>query len=88
MYRVTLACSGVPGSEGAEAAADITAEFADHRPHYANVVCSFDAGRLMLVAESDFDADGLNLMDEFSDCIAAYLTAFDGDIWLVASVAI
>ena len=89
MYRVVLECSGVPAAEGAEAATDIEREFREHRPHHQNVRCTFDSGKLVLQAENDFDADGMALMDEFSDCISAYVaTAFDGDLKVVSSTAI
>ena len=81
MYRVVLICHGVPQSAGSEAAADITREFAEHRQWHSNVTCTWEGSRLILSAENDYDADGLALMDEFSDCIAAYITGgFDGDI--------
>jgi hypothetical protein len=70
----------VPESAGAEAAIDITREFADHRPWHGNVICSWDGRRLMLQADNDFDSNGLALLDEFSDCIAAYIASFDGGI--------
>ncbi len=89
MFRVVLECSGVPIDEGAEAAADIEREFHDYRFHHQNVRCIFDGGKLILTAENDFDADGLALMDEFSDCISAYVaTPFDGDLALVSSTII
>ena len=80
MYRVVLACHGLPESSGAEAAIDITKEFTDHRPWHVNVICSWDGQRLVLQADNDFDSNGLALLDEFSDCIAAYLVPFDGRI--------
>ena len=86
MYRVILACDGVPAAEGAEAAIDIERAFREHRSHHQNVSCRFVDGKLVLEAENDFDADGLALMDEFSDCISAYVaTPFDGDMKLVSS---
>ena len=84
MYRVVLACEGVPVSAGQEAAADITKEFADHRRWHQNVKCSWDGKELVLEAENDFDDNGLALLDEFSDCIAAYVTAFDGRLKVVS----
>ena len=39
----------------------------------------------MLGADNDFDADGLALMDEFSDLLSAFLPPFDGDIRFVSS---
>ena len=89
MQRVVLECSGVPAAEGEEAASDIEREFQEHRPHHQNVRCSFHDGKLVLEADNDFDPEGLALMDEFSDCISAYIaTLFDGDIRLVSSTAI
>jgi hypothetical protein len=81
MYRIVLACYGVPESAGAEAAADITTEFADHRKWHSNVICTWDGTRLVLQADNDFDSNGLALLDEFSDCTAAYIKElFDGEI--------
>ena len=81
MYRIVLACYGVPESAGAEAAADITAEFSENRSWHSNVTCTWDGSRLVLQAENDFDSDGLALIDEFSDCTAAYIKElFDGEI--------
>jgi hypothetical protein len=48
-------------------------------------VCQFENGSLVLTAENDFDANGLALVDEFSDCLAAYLTAFDGETSIVSA---
>ena len=81
MYRIVLACSGVPAAEGPTAAADVTKDFAQHRQWHRNVECKWDGGRLFLIAENDFDSNGMALMDEFSDCLAAYIFGeFDGDI--------
>ena len=81
MYKVVLSCSGVPKAAGPEAAADITREFAERRTWYKNVSCTWDGSKLMLSAENDHDPKGLGLMDEFSDCISAYIAGgFDGDI--------
>jgi hypothetical protein len=89
MHRIVLECLDVPPAEGPEAATDIEREFREHRPHHQNVSCTFQSGKLILSAENDFDADGLALMDEFSDCISAYVaTPFDGDLRLVSSTAI
>jgi hypothetical protein len=85
MYRITLECEGVPPSAGDETARDITEAFRCHYPHEHNVLCTFDNGKLKLVAENDYDAQGLSLMDEFSDNISAYIAElFDGEIKLVS----
>ncbi|MFT3669637.1 MAG: hypothetical protein QM795_13915 [Pseudoxanthomonas sp.] len=85
MYRILLACYGIPVSEGAEAAIEITSEFVDHRTWWSNVSCTWDGARLILQADSDFDSNGLALSDEFSDCTAAYIRElFDGEIRVVS----
>lgn len=89
MHRIVLECSGAPTAEGDEAATDIEREFREHRPYHRDVRYTFEDGKLVLQADNDFDPDGLTLMDEFSDCISAYIaTPFDGDIRLVSSAAI
>jgi hypothetical protein len=86
MFRIVLECEGVPDAEGAEAAADIEREFQQHRPHHKNVRCTFGDGKLVLEAQNDFDSSGLALMDEFSDCISAYVSSpFDGNLRRVSS---
>jgi hypothetical protein len=84
MYRITLECCGVPQAAGEEAARDIADAFRLHYPHEHNVICTFDGSKLRLVAENDYDPEGLNLKDEFSDNICAYIEPFDGDIELVS----
>ncbi len=84
MYRITLECSGVPEAVGDEAASDITDAFRLNYPHEKNVLCTFEKGMLRLIAENDYDPEGRNLMDEFSDNISACLAGgFDGDIRVV-----
>ena len=81
MFRIVLTCYGVPPSVANEAAVDITVEFAENRFWHKNVSCQWDGTRLIVQAENDFDSDGLALMDEFSDCLSAYMAEpFDGDI--------
>ena len=71
----------MPEPVAEEAARDITREFAEHRPWYANVRCAWDGSRLLLEADSDVDENGTALLDEFSDCLAAYIAEpFDGQI--------
>ena len=73
MFRVTLICDGLPASAGEEAARDITKEFADSRQWHARVTCEWDGARLILRSENDFDETGQATLDEFSDCIFAYI---------------
>lgn len=70
MYRITLACEGVPPELGPVAAIDITEEFT-HRQWHQNVRCEWDRTRLLLYAENDWDGDAIALLDEFSDAISA-----------------
>jgi hypothetical protein len=86
MFRITLACDGVPKNEGTRAAANIEKEFNDVRTQrYTNATCVFSDGKLVLSCDNDgWDSNGLNLMDEFSDCLSAYLPPFDGDLKLVS----
>ena len=88
MFRVTLICNGIPEGMGDEAAQDIEKEFREHRiPRYVNATCRFESGKLFLSCDNDgWDSNGLNLTDEFSDCLCAYLPPFDGDLRLVSSV--
>ena len=88
MYRIVLACKGVPTDVGAVAARDITEEFT-HRPWHKNARCEWDGTRLVLQADNDSDSNGLALMDEFSDAIAACIAdGFDGGIDFVSFSAI
>jgi hypothetical protein len=70
MYRIVLACGGLPADAGAAGAHDIAQEFT-HRPWHRNVKCEWDGVRLVLQADNDFDSNGLALQDEFSDAISA-----------------
>lgn len=89
MYRIVLACYGVPEDAGAKAATDITAEFAEHRPWYSNVQCSWDGTRLILQADNRADSSGLALIEQFSDAISAYIAElFDGEIKVESIVEI
>jgi hypothetical protein len=84
MYRIVLACKGVPVHVGADGARDITEEFT-HRPWHQNVRCEWDGSQLVLQADNDSDSNGLALLDEFSDAISACIDdSFDGDIEIVS----
>jgi hypothetical protein len=84
MYRITLSSNCVKADCGEAAARDITEEFT-HRPWHQNVRCEWDGSRLLLHAENDYDSNGLALMDEFSDAIAACIDEpLDGGIELLS----
>jgi hypothetical protein len=91
MIRVVLAADGIPATEGEQAAIDIAKEFNEVRtPRYINATCAFDKGILTLSCDNDgWDAKGLNLMDEFSDCLCAYVVnKLYGDIRFISAEAI
>lgn len=73
MYRIVLACDGVPVSAGPQGAIHIAEEFT-HRPWHQNVTCLWDGRSLILPAENDYDDKGLALTDEFSDAVVACIS--------------
>jgi hypothetical protein len=80
MYRIVLACKGVPAHVGAVAARAVSEEFA-RRPRHENVTGEWDGSQLILQADNNFDSNGLALVDEFSDAVSACIKdGFDGDI--------
>jgi hypothetical protein len=84
MYRIVLACNGVPANAGAAGARAISEEFT-HRPWHTNVTCVWDGRQLILQAENSFDSNGLALTDEFSDAISSCIEGgFDGSIELLS----
>ena len=84
MYRIVLACKGIPTHAGVAGARDICNEF-EHRPWHENVTCVWDGSQLILQAENDFDSNGLALVDEFSDAISACIEGgFDGNIEILS----
>ncbi|MDB6057809.1 MAG: hypothetical protein JWO95_1653 [Verrucomicrobiales bacterium] len=87
MYRVTLFCDGLPTIAGADAARDIAKEFADHRQWHDRVSCDWNGSRLTLSSVNDFDESGLATKDEFSDCIAAHVSNYEGAKITVASIS-
>jgi hypothetical protein len=70
-FKITLACNGIDASAGATAAQDIETEFRDR--WHRDVHCHYDGGTLILCGTNDFDKTGLALLDEFGDCLCAYL---------------
>ena len=88
MYRIVLACKGVPSGAGTAGARDIAEEFT-HRPRHENVSCVWDGRQLILQADNDFDSNGLALLDEFSDAISACIKeGFDRDIEVLSVTAL
>lgn len=73
MYRITIECLDVAPNLGPQAARDIEQEFRVHRTWHRELSCAFADGKLLLVACNDFDVEGEALLDEFSDCLVAYL---------------
>jgi hypothetical protein len=86
-HRVILSCP-CPSTFGEELAKEIEAEFHQHYPHEHEVSCVFEDGKLYFASTNDYDPEGLNLMDEFSDVITAYEPEhFDGDIKFVSNAS-
>ncbi|MDG4880900.1 hypothetical protein [Mesorhizobium sp. WSM4884] len=73
MFRITIECLDVAPDLGPHAAIDIEQEFRVHRVWHKEPSCTYSDGKLLLVALNDFDVDGGALLDEFWDCLAAYL---------------
>jgi len=86
MFRVTLLCEGLSAAVGEETARDIAKEFADFRQWHSRVTCDWDGAKLVLRSENDFDETGLATLDEFGDCIAAYVTNYEGSSIRIESV--
>jgi hypothetical protein len=88
MYRIVLACSGIPASVGPSGADAIKEEFT-HRPWHTNVKCEWNGSQLILQADNDYDSNGRAMMDEFSEAISACIAdAGDGGIQLVSVTAL
>ena len=83
LYRVRIACYGIPPAAGAEAARDIAEGF-KKRPWHQNVECDWDGKTLLLTAENDYDPEGLALSDELSDELSANVEPFDGDMKILS----
>ena len=83
MFKIRLSCSGIDPAARETAATDIQNEFRCHRPWYQEVSCHIEEGDLILTATNDFDEAGPGLLDEFSDCLCAYL-AEHGDIRVIS----
>ena len=87
-YRIVLACDGIPEDKGPQAVTDVAEELT-HRPWHENVECRWTDGVLLLSAENGYDAEGLALMDEFSDAISACTAAdFGYSIRLVSATGL
>ena len=63
MYRIVLACSGIPSNEGPAGAEGVREEFT-HRPWHKNVKCEWNGAQLILHADNDYDSNGKALVDE------------------------
>ncbi len=87
MYRVTIVCEGLSSNEGKEASDDIAQEFREHRNWHKNPICTWDGEKLILTVENDFDDDGKATLDEFRDCLAAYVTDYFDCTVTIDSVA-
>jgi hypothetical protein len=84
MFRITIECVDVPVDAGPSAAIDIETEFREHRTWWAQPQCVYRDGRLTLTATSEVDSDGRALLDEFGDCLVAYMGA-NGPVRIVSA---
>jgi hypothetical protein len=73
MFKIILSAGGIDPAFGHSAATDIQDEFRDHRQSHQHVTCQYEDGKLLLTAVNDFDVNGLAVLDEFSDCLSAFL---------------
>lgn len=73
MYRIAIECLDVASDLGPQAAVDIEQEFRVHRTWHKEPRCTYVGGKLLFVARNDFDVEGRALLDEFWDCLAAFL---------------
>ena len=69
-----------------EAAKDIQKEFEDHRSWHLNVSCTWNEKSLKLVVENDFDENGQATLDEFGDCISAYIENYHDSTIVIESI--
>ena len=71
MFRVSVACEGIPPHGWPDALADVEGEFSKRTWHHI-VHCGWEGSALILVVENNYDNDGAAVADEFSDTVAAY----------------
>jgi hypothetical protein len=77
VFRVSVACEGIPPHVWPDALVDVESEFSKRTWHHI-VRCNWEAGALILVVENDYDKDGAAVADEFSDAVAAYAPGTPG----------
>lgn len=74
MYKIIIDCYDVDQNSGSQTALEIEREFREHRTWFKFVDCCYADEILTLTAMSDVDASGIALLDEFGDCLSAYLS--------------
>ena len=86
MFRIVLTCSETPAFIWDTWLLRILRwpSLQEYRRWHKNVRRTWDGSCLVLEAENDYDSNGLALVDEFSDCLCAYLQPFDGAIGIVS----
>jgi hypothetical protein len=78
MFRNTVTCKGLAEGEITGAVVDLLSEFAE-RPWHQSVSCEWQGGVLRLTTQSEGDANGVALLDEFQDAVVAYIN-FSGTV--------
>jgi hypothetical protein len=86
VFRVSVACEGIPPDAWPDALVDVESEFSKRTWHHI-VHCGWEGGALILVVDNDYDKDGAAVADEFSDAVAAYAPGTPGYRVRVLSVA-
>jgi hypothetical protein len=77
MFRVSVACEGIPPHGWSSAFADVKSEFSKRWWHHF-VHCSWEGDALILVVDNEYDNNGAAVADEFSDTVAAYAPGTPG----------
>jgi hypothetical protein len=77
VFRVRVACEGIPSLAWPDALVDVDSEFSKRTWHHI-VRCSWEAGALILVVDNHYDKDGAAVVDEFSATVAAYAPGTPG----------
>jgi hypothetical protein len=75
IFKIKLSTGDIDPAFGQTAATDIQNAFREHRGWHQDVACQYEDGKLVLTALNDFDDNGYALLDEFSDCLSAFLPA-------------
>jgi len=71
MFLAHVICTGIPEAVGADAAARVVAEFANHGSWSQNVSCEWDGLQLTVTAESESDNSHSDVTHQLLACLGA-----------------